>query len=323
MNARVADPLFRIIREEQAKTTNPVMTGINNFNSLGMYGLDMIDWACVAPGWLVIYEREYARLSKELDKRIAVRTAELVNQGLDADAAAQQASLETADDIKSEAVYLADDAVMRTQPVWRKANLAPMFKNNGELASALLQFQTSLNRIWQTFRYDLPEAVRKKQIGKIVGIVTEYALAGICLGLLAGLGDDDEEEKTPGQKAAWVLFYSLVQFTDSVPLIGNDVTGLAEKLITGKKSFYGNRGLLHVVNEAFSGLEAAPGMFNFEDPEKQKKAIGRVVEKMAAAAMLSTGTPLSAVQDLKRTAGIGDGDGKLDFNFWALVNGKK
>ena len=61
----------------------------------------------------------------------------------------------TDEQIDYEAVARADDAVRRMQPSSRQAGLAPMYKNNHELAKALLQFQSPLNVIWQQWRYDI------------------------------------------------------------------------------------------------------------------------------------------------------------------------
>jgi hypothetical protein len=57
--------MLDLIREQHEKTENPAGHAWNKFNEIGMRGLEKIDWACVAPGWLAVYRRELNRLQHE------------------------------------------------------------------------------------------------------------------------------------------------------------------------------------------------------------------------------------------------------------------
>ena len=110
------------------------------------------------------------------------------------------------DDVDYEAAALADDMVRRLQPSSRNTDQSPMFKQNNEFANALLQFQNALGVIYKNFRYDIPLYVREKQIMKIVGMVTGYAMAGIGMALLADWPFDDEEKDREGHLARWAVY---------------------------------------------------------------------------------------------------------------------
>jgi hypothetical protein len=133
MATRSFDPILKIIREQQTLNRNKALGKLDQFNNLGMKGLEMIDWTCVAPGWLAVYNREMARLQK-------------ANEGLTAD---QQLNMA---DMEYEAVARADDIVRLTQPSSRDTDQAPMFKNTPQAIKAILQFTQSLNVIWQNIR---------------------------------------------------------------------------------------------------------------------------------------------------------------------------
>jgi hypothetical protein len=300
MATRTFDPVIKLVREQQALNRNKALGKIDEFNNLGMKGLEAVDWACVAPGWLAVYNREMARLQK-------------ANEGLAAD---RQLSMA---DMEYEAVAKADDIVRLTQPSGRDTDQAPMFKNTPQAMKAVLQFTQSLNVIWQNIRYDMPAAVREGQVLQVVGCMTGYILAGVSLGLLTGgLGGDDDEKK----KVAWqrkLLYYSFTQFTDAVPFIGDGVTAAWEAATTGRVRWSGGDNLFPVVKEASSAVSSAikTGYKLSEgDAEAAKKAALKVLEHFGAGFFYSLGLPQSGVKELFRGIGIDpwDGDWDPDFN---------
>jgi hypothetical protein len=319
MKNRDFDPMMKLVREQLEKNKNRAGHAISRFNALGMKGLEVIDWACVAPGWLAKYRMELANVAAEqeaeyqrlLDK---YRGSEWADALPTEESKANRALSEVMDSGQQdrEAVARADDAVRRMQPSSRAADIAPLFKNRNEIVSAFLQFQTALNVIWQNFRYDLPLAIREKRIGTIAGMVTGYALAGISLGLL--LDDGDDEEKRKRNWAAWVLYHSVTQFTDAVPLIGEAVSATAESVITGRPTYRQNTNILPVVEKAFSGLAGAAGILREKDPEKQQRKFAKAAGNFAEAVGIRFGGPVSGAKELGRAAGIGDGDGELEFH---------
>ena len=267
MQDRSFDMMQTITEElaKQAKTkAGKTLTQVQQF---GMQGLEMIDKACVAPGWLAAYREEAARLTK------ANKTADTPRTELEIDLAASR---------------YADDVLVRTQPSGRAEELAPLFREGGEALRLLLQFQSSLNVIYNNLRHDLPNAIRNKQYKRAAGIVTGYAVAGIMTGLVTegfGGGDDEDESSTP-DKIRKTVYFAFTQGTDSVPVINGMVTSLSEKLITGKTSYRGSTSLYPAFEKAVQGTAA------LRDADIQKAAL-----RYAEAAALTLGLPTSGTKE--------------------------
>lgn len=198
MRHRVANPILEAIKIAQKDSKGK--KGLTTINAVGMKGLEVIDWVSVATGWNAVYKKALYEGATE-----------------------------------KEAVAKADDVTIKIQPSAREQDLAPLFKTGSEGFKLITQFQTALNVIWNNFTYDLPNAVRNKQWGFVVGTIGSYAVAGIGLGLMTeGLkGDDDEPDHS-----RWI-YWSMSQALDSVPLIGAGVSAVARQAITGeKRQFY-------------------------------------------------------------------------------------
>lgn len=265
MQDRSFDMMQTVTEElaKQAKTkAGKALTQVQQF---GMQGLEMIDRACVAPGWLAAYREEAARLTE-------------ANKGLD--------KPRTDNEIDVAASRYADDVLVRTQPSGRAEELAPLFREGGEALRLLLQFQSSLNVIYNNLRHDLPNAVKNKQYNRAAGIVTGYALAGIMTGLITeGFGGGDDEPDT-ADKVKKTIYFAFTQGTDSVPVINGMVTSLSEKLITGKTSYRGSTSLYPAFEKAVQGTAA------LRDADIQKAAL-----RYAEAAALTLGLPTSGTKE--------------------------
>jgi len=267
MQDRSFDMMQTVTEElaQQAKTkAGKALTQVQQF---GMQGLEVIDKVCVAPGWLAAYREEAARLTeanKKLDKP------------------------KTDNEIDRAASRYADDVLVRTQPSGRAEELAPLFREGGEALRLLLQFQSSLNVIYNNLRHDLPNAIRNKQYKRAAGIVTGYALAGIMTGLVTegfGGGDDEDEPSTP-DKIRKTIYFAFTQGADSVPVINGMVNSLSEKLITGKTSYRGSTSLYPAFEKAVQGTAA------LRDADIQKAAL-----RYAEAAALTVGLPTSGTKE--------------------------
>lgn len=321
MANRVMDPVMDLIKEQLENATNPVESGLNKFNAIGMKGLEWIDWACVAPGWLACYRKKYNELESANDIEVITAQVKAENDALDPSdpnrlgaegiKAEAEARAMSEEEIEKAAVLFADDCTRLCQPSDRKVDLAPLFKSSGpgsEIGKAFLQFQTSLNVIWQNLRYDLPYAVRQKQFKQVVGMILGYVFAGLLVGSITeGYGGDDEEEK----KKAWrkFVYYGTTQFTDAIPVIGGIVSGIDSKWIAGNKGFTSNStDLIPMFTKATKGTE---NMF--------KGNWDKALKNYGEAAGLATGLPVSGAKELLRVAGIGDGQEGLDFKPQAFV----
>lgn len=271
MQDRSFDMMQNITEElaKQAKTkAGKVLT---RTQQIGMQGLEMIDRACVAPGWLAAYREEAARLTE------ANKNAKTPKTDNEIDRAASR---------------YADDVLVRTQPSGRAEELAPLFREGGEALRLLLQFQSSLNVIYNNLRHDLPNAIKNKQYKRAAGIVTGYALAGIMTGLITeGFGGDGDDEPDTADKVKKTIYFAFTQGTDSVPVINGMVNSLAEKLITGKTSYRGSSSLYPAFEKAVQGTAA------LRDADIQKAA-----SRYAEAAALTLGLPTSGTKEAIRAA---------------------
>ena len=246
MKMRRMDPVNDLIDEMADNAKTKIDRGWSNFTKLGMQGLELIDWACVAPGWLACYEKKYNQLQNAGNARYEAKMAELKERNMYADVGTSEylspeqmeaeARKELAEDIEAEAIRYADDCTRACQPSNRVTDLAPLFKNSSEAMKAFLQFQTSLNVIWQNLRYDMPYAVKNKEFTRIAGTVIGYVMAGIFMNsVMEGIGgDDDDDDK---QALRNLIYYSTTQFTDAVPILGSEITNVMDKVITGKRAY--------------------------------------------------------------------------------------
>ena len=331
MNSRVMDPVIDIIKEQQQKVTNKVGYGLNQFNAMGMKGLEMVDWMCVAPGWLATYRKEFANLEKEnanlqiardkmykdnLDRLIAENEKVEVYmmktmEELEEEAKQDLPKVLTQEELEQKAVSKADDITRRCQPSSRAEDLSPLFKNSGknaELVKILLQFQTSLNVIWNNIRYDLPQAIRERNYHQIIGAIAGYTVAGIAMGLVTGgpYGDDDDDKET--SLAKQILYYGTTQFTDSIPVIGSYITTLNQMLITGKGGMMYSNNTFPVLNEAMGTVQSAikgnwdKAAINFGE------GVGYFL-----------GLPVSGTKELLESAGLRDDEKGAEFNPGAFL----
>lgn len=184
---------------KSGKADTKLGRNVQKVEEIGMKGLELVDRYLVAVGWRAMYDRYLDDFDGDVEKAVA----------------------------------MADDKTMMTQPSAYSDDLAPMFRNKSGWMQVILQFQSSLNVIFQNIAYDLPAAVREKNVAWALGIVTSYAIAGILLKAVKTHPKDDE---TPEEKARRLFFWSITQATDSIPLVGEIATNLTQRLITGEKA---------------------------------------------------------------------------------------
>ena len=320
MKSRVFDPMVDLINENVEKSFSKKSYYLKKFQQKGMEGLEWIDWACVAPGWIAIYEKEYAKLQGQEQAMFDRRLSELQEQNetrfgtfhLTEDKLRQQAMDDVMMDIEKAAVDKADDCVRLCQPSNRNVDLSPMFKNNSEAAKAVLQFQTALNVIWQNIRYDIPYAVRNKEYANIVGMVLGYVMAGIISGVvtegLKGKGDNDDPEEI----AKKIGYYSTTQFLDSVPIVGGNLDALAKKAITGEGGSMYSSSLWPTFDKYYNGASALVS----GDYEK-------ALRNMEQGLFLTIGAPTSGIKEIEAALGAFDKDPGLELYPEAFLGRRK
>lgn len=335
MKNRVMDPMNDLVKEmSEAAAGNKLVKNYRKINAKGMAGLEWIDWICVAPGWLACYEQEKNRITgtnQEVYEATKIRLNEenaLVDVASSQwktqeqiEAAAMQAMV---DDVEKRAVEYADNCTRQCQPSNRAADIAPLFKNSSEAWKAYLQFQTSLNVIWNNIRYDLPYAVKNKQFYRIAGCITGYVAAGIMMNaVMEGWSNDDDDKE--GAALRDFIYYSTTQFTDSVPMIGNILTNTTKSIITQENSFFGNNGvdMTPMISKFAKAATSTNTALTSDDPEKAKKAWINAAVNFAEGVNMNAGLPTSGVREIMKLTGIGDGDGELEVDLgsvYGIVN---
>lgn len=311
MKNRRMDPINDLVDEMAKNAKNKADKLWSSFTKTGMQGLEWIDWVCVAPGWYACYEKKYNQLQKASEARYNAKMAELEERNKSGNGEVLNptqmetiARQEMLEDIEVEAVTYADDCTRQCQPSNRLTDLAPMFKDKNEFKRAFLQFQTSLNVIWQNIRYDLPYAVKQKEFGRIVGTVLGYTMAGIFMnsvmdGITSGADGDDDKDK---QALRNLIFYATTQFTDAVPMIGSDFTNLMDQVITGKRGFM-NSGT--DMTPTASKLFAA---FTSASKGNWQKAAELTAEGMG----LFLGAPVSGAKEINKLLGKPLSEGEVN-----------
>jgi len=234
---------------KEAKAGNKAAKLLLKANKAGMKGLELADRFSVAVGWRAVYEK----------------------------------ALEETNGDQAKAVEKADDAIMKSQPSARGVDLAPIYRGKSESMKMLLQFTQAMNVIWQNIRYDIPTALRAHQLKTAIGIGVSYAIAGILLNAASqGLDDDDDKSKK-------MAFWALTQGTESIPLIGQDITRAVRRAVTGEKSPQMSDTALPAI------AEIANGMYRLGGGEIEKAA-----QEFYRGGGMVLGFPVSGVREFGR-----------------------
>ena len=236
---------------------------MNKQEEIGQIGLTLVDRYAVAGNWLAMYNMT---LQENLENGMDTAVAEAA------------------------AVQRADNFILRTQPVGDSTEMASMFRKGNELTKAVLQFQASLNVIWNNIVPDTIGFARNKEYGKIVGTMVGYAMAGVILGLVADGFDDDDDTK---KKILKLSYWSITQQLSSVPLVSvSGIDGLVQKLITGKSEYSG------VGVTIFPGVDKTVQAITAMSQGNWEKAASKAGE----AAGIFLGAPTSAIKQYVRAA---------------------
>jgi len=254
LQSRTIDQIFEAIKTMDSEGWEGL---VKKIGTVGMKGLEFADRVSVAIGWKGVYDKELSQGATE-----------------------------------EEAVKKADDITFQTQPSANPADLAPIYRDMNEWKRILLMFTSSLNTVYNNIRHGVPKAIREKEYGQAVGIVTSYAVAGVLLGAFAkSLGKDPPPDDPDEWWRQWV-FYSMTQFTDSVPLIGNEVSGVMKRMITKSKGTPFGEDTLPTVTAIISGFDSL-----------NKGDIDKAAENFAEGVGLATGLPTLAIEEYAKNIG--------------------
>ncbi len=232
---------------------------LNTFEEVGQIGLTLVDRYAVAGPWLAMYERTL----REGDKL-----------GLDTVTS------------ETRAVQRADEFILRTQPVGDPTELASFFRTKSEATKTILQFQTSLNVVWNNITANTVGFIRQKKYASAIGNIVGYAVAGVLLGLVQNGFDDDDDGK---DKALKTIYWSLSQGVGSIPVAGSSIDSLSKYLITGDYDWYMNKGISisPICDKTIQALVAATGGDGWKALERSAEAVG-----------IGMGLPVSGAKEL-------------------------
>lgn len=275
----------RQMMPEQENIQRRVQRGIANkierVAEFGMRGLIWADRRSVAISWEAVRRAEYRRRYNKLT------AAERAMDG----------KLNTA---QAEAMEYADRFIIQTQPTAEEQYRAPMYRDPDSFKQLILQFTQPLNVIYNNIRHDIPEAARQGEYRKIVGFLSAYVLSGLAVGLIGvmrGRGPDDPDEE---KMLKYWLHAATAQFTDSIPFVGQVVTGLTGYAIIGDNNSWlrmdNNMPAIDLLARAAEGVIQA-------DP-------GKVAKNAAMGLGLLNGVPVRAimgfVESMQRITGEGE-----------------
>lgn len=235
-----------------------------DFQQKGMLGLEMVDRIAVAGGWLAMYDKT---MRSQLDAGYSTDTAETA------------------------AIKAADDLVLRVQPTGDRTELASLFRTNNEAWKAILQFQTSLNVIWNNITADIQGYARNREYRKLAGTIAGYAIAGLLMGaVMTGFDDDDE----PLDIARDIGYFLTTQFTESVPIIGQEFSNVLQKFITGSTDFYGSTSIIPAFDKFTSALKAGADL----DLPKAAKYLAQSIGYVTGIPVSGIKQTLGAISDM-------------------------
>ena len=260
MKNRTMNPIIdEAIQRRNEWTKSSLSKKVDKFEEVGQIGLTLVDRYAVAGPWLAKYQRT---LSESLKNGMDTATAEQF------------------------AVTKADEFILQTQPVGDSTEIASMFRSKSEVAKTLLQFQTSLNVVWNNLTANTIGYARNNKMASAVGMIIGYSVAGILLGLVQNGFDDDDDS---GDKAKKLAYWSVSQLLGSTPIFGSTADSFVKDLITGDYDWYMLNGvsISPIVNKTIQGVTALKS-------DKPMKAIG----KFAEAGGLAVGLPTSGFKEV-------------------------
>lgn len=260
MKNRTMNPIIdEAIQRRNEWTKSNLSKKVDKFEEVGQIGLTLVDRYAVAGPWLAKYQRT---LRENLKNGMDTATAEQF------------------------AITKADEFIYQTQPVGDSTEIASMFRSKSEVAKTLLQFQTSLNVVWNNLTANTIGYARNNKMASAVGMIVGYSVAGILLGLVQNGFDDDDDS---GDKAKKLAYWSMSQLLGSTPIFGSTADSFVKDLITGDYDWYMLNGvsISPIVDKTIQGVTALKS-------DKPIKAIG----KFAEAGGLATGLPTSGFKEV-------------------------
>ena len=258
----------QVLEELKLADRNAYERIIKTIGTIGMAPIQIVDTLTVIVGWKAVYNRE---LQLHGDPEKAMRKAQTVT--------------------------------MRTQQSSRVQNLPEIYRTN-EGMNWILMFTNQLSKMFNMIIWDVPQAVKEREIMKAAGYITALSLSAVAMGVIARKAIPDPTEPEDQEKLAKdILFQTL----SCIPVVGNDIVSGIEG--------YSRRGV--EILPAFGQLGAtARAWFDSEKDIDDKLDASR---RLLLEGMVLTGLPQIGTKRMFKT--FVDDVGELQFDPWELIGG--
>lgn len=176
-----------------------------------------------------------------------------------------------------QATQIAQDAVKRTMQPVSARELPQLWRLGGPGGSAirfLMLFTTDLAQEWGILSYDLPQAIRRKDIKSALGMTLGISLAAMAMqAFRKGLPDEDDEEGVTG----WMADAFANQTIGMTPFVGKGLIA-GYDMLRGNPVYYDPMGpFVAPVSKLIRGINRAKD----DKPDNNVGAIWDVAEAMS------------------------------------------
>ena len=221
----------RFTEELKLEQKHPVMKVINKVGQVGMKPIMMIDKMATTIGWRAVYD---ANIMKG----------------------------------EEEAIRLAQEAVLETQPAARAKDLAEIYRSNEGL-NWFLMFTNQVNQTWNILTADIPAAVRQGQVTNAMGMIAGLMVSFAGIAVLSGWKPWENDE--PEEFATDALTQLGKSMANTLPVVGKSIA-------SGMDGWWGT-GVDPV--PAASEIGKLIKTLSAVDTERLPKQVGKVAEGMA------------------------------------------
>lgn len=239
------------------------------FGQMGMNPIQFADRFSVAVGWEAVYRKHMKKLGSDTpENRLAAQT-------------------------------YANMVVKKTQPSAEDVDRSPLYRNMNSFKQIILQFTQPSNVIWNNIAYDMPMAIREKEYGKFMGMLTAYIMTGLCIGVIQALRGRGPEPDDEGNKD-WLKYMTLAaggQFFQSIPIVGDTAANILMPFITGEGMPMRSDNTMPLVNEVMMTIAAMGKNYDTMSEEKRAAAVEQGIWHAVTAMGLGAGAPVRAIHE--------------------------
>lgn len=172
--------------------------------------------------------------------------------------------------------------ILDTQPGGMKKDNAPLYNSKNELAKWLFLFSNALNKEFNMLFYDVPDAIKKQEIGRAAATIFGVTIASIGMAMVGGGAIDDDDDDWNIDDLAK---NTLAELSSTIPLFGSSIQGM----IQGYRYTSANQPPITDIPGDISNLVKA---ISSRDADR----IVAQAKNMSVTAAETTGLPAGAIQ---------------------------